>query len=240
MDWVQFLEGKEALEENLGVSIDDMELYLEAFTHKSYSNECKDRELSHNERLEFLGDSILGLYVSDRLMADLPKRPEGELTSLRASLVNAASCAYYLNELGLASFLMVGKGEMKPSSRGIDSISADLFEAFIAAIYLDQGWKTVCRYMDDRVYPLMQSILESASLENWKALLQDYCQKNQKLTPTYSLLKEEGPEHDKDFLVGVYLDDEKLAEGRGKTKKEAEKQASENALKGIGEEDGSN
>ncbi len=238
MNWQDFIDQKEVLESKLSVTILNIDLFLEAFTHKSYANECPELKTKHNERLEFLGDSILGLYASLRLMKIYPDVSEGELTAKRAQMVRASSCANYIRRLGLDLFFLVGKGEYATPERALESMHADLFESLLAAIYLDQGQEKAFLYLDRDVFPLMEEILHDDSSQNWKAMLQDYCQKNMKMTPTYHLLSKSGPEHDSNFQMGVFLEDKMLAKGVGKTKKDAEKSASKKAFLELENKDG--
>ncbi len=238
MDWQEFVDQKKSLEEKLGIVISNMDLFLEAFTHRSYANECKELPQNHNERLEFLGDSVLGLYSSKKLMEVYPDVTEGELTAKRAQIVRASSCALYVRKLGVETLLLVGKGEEVTSERALESMHADLFEALLAAIYLDQGWESAVKYLNQHIYPLMEELVDDETSQNWKAMLQELCQRQMRVTPTYRLLSESGPEHDKCFTMGVFVNDQVLADGKGKTKKEAEKAASKHAYAQLDNVDG--
>ncbi len=211
----------------LGKSVKNFALYEQAFTHTTFAHEKK---VPHNERLEFLGDSVLGCYAADRLYAYYPEAEEGELTRCKAAMVEARACALYTQRLGLHEYLRVGKGEQELSDRGKLSREADLFEALLGALYLDLGIEPVYQFLDKKVWPMMLEVLASPKQVNWKAALQEYTQAKWGEAPVYRLEKEEGPQHAKVFTVSVWVHEEKLAIGTGTTKKQAEKEASEEAV----------
>ncbi len=207
--------------------------YLElAFTHRSFVNENKDLGKRHNERLEFLGDAILGLVISEFLYRELPLEAEGNLSYLRSRIVEASTCAAFLLKLEVGDFLLMGRGEMMNSGRGRASVLSDLFEAIIGAIYLDGGLEKsgdfFFRHFKEEVMQIIQK-----PLKNWKAEVQDYSQKNYQTPPRYEVFKEEGPDHEKVFHVAIYLNDKKLGEGAGRSKKDAEQNAAEIAMRRI-------
>lgn len=216
------------IEAKLGYSFQDRSLLTLAFVHRSFINE--NRAITqHNERLEFLGDAILGMLVSDHLYRFLPSMPEGELSYLRSRLVEASSCVKYMQSLGIASYILLGKGERMNDGRGRESILADLFEAIIGAIYLDGGIEAARKFLFQNFMPHIDSILKTP-LHNWKALLQDYCQKKYQQTPVYHVLHESGPDHSKTFEISVLINQQELGRGTGASKKEAQQAAAANAI----------
>lgn len=221
-------EEASAIQASLGVHFKDPKLLFLAFVHSSYVNENKHLASEHNERLEFLGDAVLGLLISDFLYQKYPDLAEGELTLLRSALVGASACTHFVKKLGLDKYILLGKGE-KLSLRGRKTILADLFEAIIGAIYLDSGWKIVKAFLFEHLSEEIQKIIENPK-SNFKAELQKHTQKHFGLTPFYKVLEETGPGHRRHFIVGVFLDDKELAKGEGENKKEAEQKAAEKAL----------
>jgi ribonuclease III len=220
------------VEAKLGYQFKDSALLVLAFTHRSFVNE--QRQVSqHNERLEFLGDSVLGMLISEYLYKSLPlETPEGELSNLRARLVEAAACMAYMQKLDLSQYLLLGKGERMNDGRGRDSILADLLEAIVGAIYLDGGIEPVRAFIFTNFSPEIASILKMP-LTNWKAHLQDYCQKKYQHAPQYKVLEESGPDHAKTFVIAVMLDEQPLGCGTGSSKKEAQQAAAADALKRL-------
>lgn len=219
------------IESKIGHVFRDRNLLALAFIHRSYVNENFDITI-HNERLEFLGDSVLGMLVAEYLYRQLPTNPEGELSYLRSRLVEASSCVIYVQKLNLEKHLLLGKGERMNDGRGRESILADLFEAVIGAIYLDDGIEAARRFIFHNFMPEIESILKTP-LRNWKALLQDYCQKNFQQPPNYLVTHESGPDHSKSFKVTVFVDDIPLGHGEGSSKKEAQQASAANALSRV-------
>lgn len=217
------------IESKLGYSFKDRNLLNLAFIHRSYINEHKE-VANHNERLEFLGDSVLNMLVADYLYRYLPSTPEGELSVLRSRLVEANSCFTYVQKYDLGKYLLLGKGERMNDGRGRESILADLFEAIIGAIYLDGGIEAAKRFLFKNFSVEIDAILKMP-LRNFKALLQDYCQKKFQQTPSYKVLTEEGPDHSKIFKIAVVVSDKEVGVGQGPSKKEAQQSAAEEALK---------
>ena len=217
------------VEDRLGYQFKNKKLLAQAFIHRSYYNEHRDFVQEHNERLEFLGDSVLGLLISDYLYHHLPSQAEGELSRLRAHLVEAGSCVRFLLKLGLASFVLLGKGEKMNEGRGRETILSDLFEALLGAIYLDAGIAEVKRLFWVHFEKEIQQSLENPT-RNWKAELQDYSQKKYQKPPTYIVLSETGPDHSKIFHVGALLDQKQTGQGKGASKKEAEQAAAKDAI----------
>ncbi len=225
----------EALENKLGFVFNNKYLLILAFTHRSWINENKETTKEHNERLEFLGDSVLGLITSEYLFEHYPLAKEGDLSYLRSRVVDAATCCQCLVHLEVESFLMLGKGEMMNAGKGRESLLANLLEALLGAIYLDQGFDKVKKFFLERFEPILERLIEDPG-KNWKALLQDYYQKKCRKQPVYKVLSETGPHHAKMFCVGVYLEDNELGSGEGLSKKQAEQSAAQNALARLGED----
>lgn len=222
------------LEENLRYEFKNKKLLINALTHSSYANEARDG-VSSNERLEFLGDSVLSIVVSEYIYKEFNNLPEGELTKLRASLVCEKSLCQFSRELELGKYLRLGKGEDKGGGRERDSILADAFEAVLAAMYLDGGFnvaknhvmrfiKNELKHTDDEVF------------KDYKTALQEIIQKNPEESVTYILTKETGPDHDKVFEVEVRLNSNTIGKGMGKNKKQAEQSAAKEALRLMGKE----
>lgn len=195
---------------------------LQAFTHSSYLNEYKFHNLQSNERLEFLGDAILGALVTKFLFERFPTMSEGDLSQLRAQMVDASTCARHVDSLGLGSCLLMGRGQRMGTH--LHSLKADLFEAILGAIYLDGGWSGVEEFFWKH---FTDALVEMGACppRNWKALLQDILQKKLQLTPTYQVLSEEGPDHTKAFEVGIFVSEHCLAKGIGNSKKTAQQDA---------------
>jgi len=216
------------IEKELGYPFQDRSLLILAFVHRSFINENKAIN-QHNERLEFLGDAILGMLISDFLYRRLPSTDEGELSYLRSRLVEASSCVCYMQSLNISSFVLLGKGELMNDGKGRESIMADLFEAIVGAIYLDGGLKAASQFIFGKFTPQIDLILKTP-LRNWKALLQDYCQRNFQTTPIYQVLNATGPDHSKVFDISVVVNERELGRGTGASKKEAQQAAAANAL----------
>lgn len=220
---------KQLLEEKLGITIHRVELFEQALLHRSYLHLLPKGVLRSNERLEFLGDSVLGMVVSDFLFRQNEELLEGELTKIRSWLVNKHSLSICARKLKLENFLMVSFATAKSIERGSESILSDAMEAVIGAIYLDSGFEQVRNFIITRLIPLLQeeNILED---RNFKSILMETVQAEGKQPPVYEVLDESGPSHNKTFVVGVFVDQVLLAKGIGKNKKEAEQAAAQNAL----------
>lgn len=216
------------IEEKIGYRFTDRHLLALAFVHRSFVNENKEIT-QHNERLEFLGDSVLGLLVANYLYRSLPNVPEGELSYLRSRLVEASSCVAFIQKFNVEKFILLGKGERMNDGRGRESILSDLFEAIIGAIYLDGGIEAAGDFYFKNFSEEIEAILKTP-LRNWKALLQDYCQKRYQQTPIYKLLEETGPDHSKIFKIAVLVNNKEMGTGEGASKKEAQQAAAEDAL----------
>ncbi|MDP1836845.1 MAG: ribonuclease III [Chlamydiales bacterium] len=218
-----------AIETKIGYVFQDKSLLTLAFIHRSFINESREFVQEHNERLEFLGDSVLGLLVAEYLYRYLPETPEGELSYLRSRLVEASSCVLYVQKLDLGSYLLLGKGERMNDGRGRESILADLFEAVIGAVYIDGGIEAARRFLFKNYSTEMQQIL-SRPVRNWKALLQDHTQKKYQQTPYYLVIHESGPDHSKIFEIAVLVNEKEWGRGVGPSKKEAQQAAAEDAI----------
>jgi ribonuclease-3 len=233
MDGLQKIIDKcDEIEGRLGYRFKDKGLLALAFVHRSYFNEHRQELSDHNERLEFLGDSVLGLVVAEYLYSYLPKESEGELSHLKAHLVEASMCAHFVGKLSLGGYLLLGRGEKMNDGRGRDTILADLFEALLAAMYLDGGLSEVKDFFWLHFHEDVQNYLKSPH-RNYKAEIQDFCQKNYQKPPTYKVKKEFGPDHNKTFEVAACLGDEELGVGSGSSKKEAEQMAAKDALEKL-------
>ena len=218
------------LQKVLGVTFRDPLILLSAVTHRSYLNEHKEASWEHNERLEFLGDAVLELVVTDYLFSKYPEKPEGELTAVRAALVNTNSLALASELLGVNKFLLMSKGESKDEGRARQYILANVFESCIGAMYLDQGYDTAKEFIASRLFPNTDNIVKKRLWQDAKSRFQELSQEKASITPTYETISQEGPDHDRVFTVGVFLRHEKVAEGKGRSKQEAEQQAAQAAV----------
>lgn len=218
-------------EKKAGVVFQDKNLLQQAFTHRSYINENKDSDLEHNERLEFLGDAVLELVVTDFLYKKYPEATEGDLTSYRSALVNATTCARVATDLGVNDFLLLSKGEAKDSSgRARQFILANTLEAIIGAIYMDSGYEVAKKFVHDHFSPLIDDIVKRGEWIDAKSSFQEQAQEEAGQTPSYKTLRESGPDHDKRFTIGVYLGSELVATGEGQSKQDAEQEAARKAI----------
>jgi ribonuclease III len=227
-------ESVTALEGVLHVKFIDTNLLLSAITHRSYLNEHREATWEHNERLEFLGDAVLELVVTDHLFREYPDKPEGELTAIRAALVNTNSLAAASELLGVNQYLLMSKGEAKDEGRARQYILANVFEACIGAIYLDQGYERARTFIADRLFSNTEDIIKKRLWQDAKSRFQELSQEYASITPTYETLSQEGPDHDRVFTVGVFLRNEKVADGKGRSKQEAEQQAAQAAIAAKG------
>lgn len=222
------------LERILGFVFNNKVHLLTAITHRSYLNEHREAEQDHNERLEFLGDAVLELVVTDFLFHKYPDKPEGELTAIRSALVNTISLADASTKLGVNDYLLMSKGESKDIGRARQYILANAFEAFIGALYVDQGYSVAQRFIAEQLFPKTEEIVEKKLWQDAKSRFQELAQEHSSLTPTYNTLAQEGPDHDRVFTVGVFLGKEKIGEGKGRAKQEAEQEAALSAIKQKG------
>jgi ribonuclease-3 len=225
-------ERKKFLEDHLEIPIKNFKFFEEALIHRSYLHLLPKGEYNSNERLEFLGDAVLGLVVTDYLFHKYPNLLEGDLTKIRSWLVNKHSLSFVARNLELDKLILVSFSTAKTLERAGESILSDALEAIIAAIYLDSGLNVAKKFIVDKLIPMLQeaNVLQD---KNFKSILMEKVQAEGKMAPTYEVLEESGPPHDKTFLVGVYVDDVLLATGSGKSKKEAEQNAAKNALENL-------
>ena len=221
-------------EEILGITFKNKALLTQAFTHRSYLNEHRDIEMGHNERLEFLGDAVIELIVTEYLYAKYPDKTEGELTSYRSALVKAETLSEAASKIGMNDFLLLSKGEAKDLGRARQIILANTIEALIGSIFLDQGYDIAKYFISKNIFFLIDKIIEDQMWLDAKSKFQERSQDKEGETPLYKTVKEEGPDHDKKFTVGVFIHNEKVAEGEGKSKQEAEQEAAKHALKEKG------
>ena len=219
------------LEKSLGVKFTNKDLLTQAVVHRSYLNEHPEFKLDHNERLEFLGDAVLELVVTDHLYRTYPN-PEGELTNWRAALVNAIMLASICKDLDVEDFLYLSKGETADvNSKARQYILANAMEAVIGAIYLDKGYEEARKFIHDKVISKLPEILENKLYEDPKSRFQEIAQDQVGVTPTYKVLEESGPDHAKHFVIGVFLKKDMVAKGEGLSKQEAQVAAAEEGLK---------
>ena len=225
------LTAPEALAKTIGIRFKDDDLLTEALTHRSYLNEYPRWSLPHNERLEYLGDAVLELLVSEELYTRFPNFPEGRLTVLRAALVNYQILAKVAEKIELQQFILMSRGEKKDTGKAREVILANAMEALIGAIYLDQGFEATRPFVKKFVMDNLDEVLETKSYRDAKSELQELVQERMKLTPTYRVLDESGPAHKRVFTMGAYFGDKLVAQGKGTSKQEAELEAAKNALK---------
>jgi len=214
----------------LGLLFKTPALLVEALTHRSYLNEHRDYAGNHNERLEFLGDAVLELVVTNFLFKKFPTKPEGDLTSYRAALVNTVSLAESAQALGMGEYLLLSKGEAKDTGRARDVILADALEALIGALYLDAGYDGAEAFIVKNVCGKIGDVIANRSYRDAKSRFQETAQEKRGVTPRYETLSEEGPDHAKLFIVGVFIGAQEMARGEGASKQEAEQSAAQNAL----------
>ena len=217
----------------LGVDIRQVEFFQTAFTHRSYLNEHRNYPLDHNERLEFLGDAVLELVVTEYLFHHYPN-PEGELTSWRAALVNGEMLARVGAEIGIEPFLMMSRGESKDTGRSRQYLVANAMEAIIGALYLDQGYDAARDFILRVIVSHLPEVFEQKLYADPKSEFQEQAQTRLGMTPSYRVLSESGPDHDKCFTAGAYVGDDLVAAGTGNSKQEAQRDAAKNALKKKG------
>ncbi len=221
-------------EQSIQTIFNNKELLKQAFTHRSYLNENRNLKLEHNERLEFLGDAVLELVVTEFLFKKFPTKPEGDLTTYRSALVNANTLAAIAANLHFSDYLLLSRGESKDMGRARQFILANTIEALLGAIYLDQGYNVAKTFVDSFILSTFDDILRTGSHIDAKSNFQEKSQEKTGFTPLYKTMKETGPDHDKKFVVGVFLDEIMIAEGEGKSKQEAEQQAATKAIKEKG------
>lgn len=222
------------LQSLLNVKFNDTKVLLSAITHRSYLNEHREATWDHNERLEFLGDAVLELVVTDYLFKKYAEKPEGELTAVRAALVNTVSLSASSEKMGINQYLLMSKGESKDTGRARQYILANVFEACIGAIYIDQGYDSAKEFISTHLFPKTEEIVKERLWQDAKSRFQELAQERSSVTPTYKTMSQEGPDHDRVFTIGVYLRDEFISEGKGRSKQEAEQAAAEKAVEAKG------
>lgn len=223
-----------SLEKLLGTQFNNKDMLHQALVHRSYLNENPNASEDHNERLEFLGDAVLELVVTEYLYKKYPERPEGELTALRAAVVNSRALSDVAINIGINDFLLLSRGEAKDTGKARQFILANTIEAIIGAMYLDLGYEASRNFIEKKVLEILPMIVDQKLYRDPKSMLQEQSQGQLGITPTYEVLKEWGPDHAKHFIVGVFLGDEKVAEGEGMSKQEAQQVAAENGLTAKG------
>lgn len=217
------------LEKRIEIEFKSKDLLLQALTHRSYINENPKWHLDHNERLEFLGDAVLELVVTEYLYSHYPN-PEGEMTNWRAALVNAVMLAKISNEFDLNNFILLSRGEAKDTGRARQYILANAMESLIGAIYLDQGYEASDKFIKKFIIKELSNIIDKKLFRDAKSLFQEKAQDQVGITPTYEVLDEWGPDHARNFKIGVYLGKELAGQGQGPSKQEAQQMAAEDAL----------
>lgn len=221
-------------QEKIGYRFKDFRFLETAFTHRSYLNENRAPGREHNERLEFLGDAVLELVVTEFLFSKYPDKPEGELTAFRAALVNTQSISEAATKLGMNEYLLLSRGESKDTGRARQIILANAFEALIGALYLDQGYDIAKDFIAKQLFYKTDEVVEKRLWQDAKSRFQEAAQDVAGVTPRYEVLNQSGPDHDKRFVTGVYLGSERISTGEGRSKQEAEQDAAQKAIQAKG------
>lgn len=221
-------------EDSIGISFNDKLILQRAFTHRSYINENPRSGLAHNERLEFLGDAVLELVVTDHLFRTYPDHTEGDLTAYRSALVNAVVAGDVAQMLNMNEYLLLSKGESKDTGRARQTILANAYESFIGALYLDQGYDVCDAFIKKTLIPKLAEIISKKLWRDAKSHVQEEAQERLGVTPSYEVVGQLGPDHDKFFTVGIFFGDKKIAEGKGRSKQEAQQEAAQAALTAKG------
>ena len=224
-----------SFQNKIGCSFNDEKLLKQAFIHRSYINENKERGLEHNERLEFLGDAVLELVVTDFLYNEYEEVDEGVLTAYRSSLVRTESISEAAREMGMNELLLLSKGEARDEGKARDYILANTFEAFIGAVYLDSGYAEAHRIIADALFENIKQVINEGSWKDPKSRFQEYSQEHHNETPRYELVSATGPDHDKQFTMAVYIGSKEVARGTGNSKQKSQQDAAEKALLTIEE-----
>ena len=233
---IDSLSSQEKIKEllsQLDITHSDIKLYILAFIHRSIVNERNDYAPEHNERLEFLGDAVLELVITDKLFGEHPDKQEGEMTDMRSALVRGRNLSEVAHKLNFQKYLFLWKWEEKSGGRENDYILANTLEAFIWALYLDNWFEAARAFILQYIYTTLPHILEHGLFKDFKTLLQEFTQAKNDITPHYDVLDEQWPDHDKSFLVGVFLEIEKIWEWSWSSKKKAQEKAAENAYKKL-------
>jgi ribonuclease-3 len=218
------------VEKIIGLNFNNKDLLRQAFIHRSYLNEEGNKTLSSNERLEFLGDAILEFWVSWAIFNRFPNYPEGLLTNFRSQVVYTQSLAQIARKLHLGQFLLLSVGEEKEGGRNNTGLLADTFESLVGAIFQDQGWMATEKFLERNVATRIETVSKKKTLKDDKSRLQELVQNQNQNIPQYRLLDSQGPDHDRFFKVGVFINNKKIAQGTGKSKQKAQQQAAANAL----------
>lgn len=213
----------------IGIEIKNTKIFDEVFTHRSYLNEHKSIKCNHNERLEFLGDAVLELVVTEHLYKTYPN-PEGELTNWRSAIVKGEMISQISRKLSLGSHLRMSKGEEQSGGKERNLILANLFEALVGGIYLDKGYDSAAQFISTYLLPHLKSIIEDGSYIDSKSKLQELIQNKKGITPKYELLEQDGPDHNRIFTIGVYIETRCVGKGQGPSKQKAEQAAAADAL----------
>ncbi len=221
-------------EQSLGISFVNKGLLQHAFIHRSFINENPKSGLEHNERLEFLGDAVLELVVTDHLYRTYPSNPEGDLTAYRSALVNAVVIGEVALALGMNEYLLLSKGEQKDTGRARSTILANTYESFVGALYIDQGYESCKTFIHATLLPRLIEIIAKKSWKDPKSLVQEEAQEKIGVTPAYKVVAEVGPDHDKWFTVAIFFGETKVAEGKGRSKQEAQQAAAQAAIEAKG------
>jgi ribonuclease III len=219
---------------SINIEFKNRDLLKQAFIHRSYLNEHKEVALPHNERLEFLGDAVLELVVTDYLFQKYPGKQEGDLTAYRAALVNTVSISDVARDLGMNDYLLLSKGEARDTGRARQYILANTFESVIGAIYLDQGYEVAAKFIADNLFSKTDKIVSEELWQDSKSYFQEKAQDTFGVTPSYQVLDQVGPDHNKRFTVGLFIGEELVAKGEGHSKQEAEQNAASAGLKAKG------
>jgi len=219
----------ELLKEKLAIEIQNPDLFQEALTHRSFLNEHKSYKHPHNERLEFLGDAVLELVVTKYLFDNF-KNPEGELTSFRAALVNGDMLGKIGHALGLQDYLLMSRGESKDTGRARSYLVANAMESIIGALYVDQGYDRAKDFVEKHILNHLDEVLAEGLYTDPKSRFQELAQEKIGVTPNYRVLKEWGPDHDRHFIAGVFINEELIAEGEGISKQDAQREAARQGL----------
>lgn len=218
------------IEDKIKINFNNKDILLQAFCHRSYINENPSFCLGHNERLEFLGDAVLELVVTEYLYKKYSGKSEGELTSLRAALVNTKILSETSESLNFGDFVLLSRGELKEDGKTRQSILANTFEALVGAIYLDSGYVSCQKFIEDHLIVRLDEIIRLELFKDAKSKFQEESQSREGITPSYKTINERGPDHKKIFLIGAYIGEELIAEGEGFSKQEGEENAAKKAL----------
>ncbi|MBW7954889.1 ribonuclease III [Candidatus Gracilibacteria bacterium] len=225
-----YIEKIKTLLQSLNITPNSLNNYLLAFVHRSLVNEKPDLSPEHNERLEFLGDAVLELVITSKLFLDYPNKPEGVLTDFRSSIVKGKTLSNVARKLNFQNYLILGKGEELGGGRNNDYLLANTVEAFIGAMYLDLGYEEVKEFILKNIYINLDEIIHNNGLKEYKSLLQEYTQKVFFITPVYTLISEEGLDHQKTYVSGVFLGDLKIGTGEGSSKKKSQERRAMDAF----------